>query len=235
MRRISGRLTATIRTLVLINLGVYLFYVFARDFRLFFQAHLALGPGFFAGEIWQPVTSLFVHLDFISFVLTTIGLWYVGTAVEQTRGARRCSALYFGAGVLSNLAVAGVAWLRQTGSVPFVDGCSFSVMALFVAFARVYGRQPVQFWPTTLMVQARHLVLMLSGISAAIIMAQHNWPLLAGLAVALIVGYFGGAPGGWRALMTALANARDLSKARRLRRRFGVIDGGDRPSKKYVN
>jgi hypothetical protein len=99
----------------------------------------------------------------------------------------------------------------------------------------MYGRQPVQFWPTTLMVQARHLVMMLAGISAIIIVAQHNWPLLAGLAVALVVGYFGGAPGGWRALMTALANARDLSKARRLRRRFGVIDGGDRPSKKYVN
>jgi membrane associated rhomboid family serine protease len=235
MRRITGRLTTTIRTLVLINLGVYLFYVFARDYRFFFQAHLALGPGFFAGELWQPLTSLFVHLDFVGFVLTTIGLWYVGTAVEQTRGARRCSVLFFGAGVLANLAVAGVAWLRGAGTIPFVDGCSFSVMALFVAFARVYGRQPVQFWPTTLTVQARHMVMMLAGIAAAITMAQHNWPLLAGLAVAIAVGYFGAGPGGWRTLMTFFANARDLSKARRLRRRFGVIDGGDRPSKKYVN
>jgi membrane associated rhomboid family serine protease len=235
MRRVTGRLTATIRTLFLINLGVYLFYVFARDYRPFFQQHLTLGPGFFAGELWQPFTSLFVHLDFVGFVLTAIGLWFVGSTVERTHGARRCSALFFGAGVLANLAVAGVTWLRGGGPTPFVDGCSLSVMALFVAFARVYGRQPVQFWPTTLMVQARHMVMMLAGLAALITLAQHNWPMLAGLAVALAVGYFGGAPGGWRALMTFFANARDLSKARRLRRRFGVIDGGDRPSKKYVN
>ena len=108
-------------------------------------------------------------------------------------------------------------------------------MALFVAFARMYGRQPVAFWPTTLMVQARYMVLGLAGIAALVTIAQGNWPWLAGLFVAIAVGFFGGAPGGWSTLRTFFANARDISKSRRLRRRFGVIDGGDRPSKKYVN
>src|SRR6476620_9927859 len=157
MRRISGRLTATIKALVLINLCVYLFYVFARDWRPFFESHLALGPG-------------------------------------------RTSVLFFTAGVLSNLVIAGVWGLRGFGPVPFVDGCSFSVMALFVAFARMYGRQPVQFWPTTLMVQARYMVLGLAGIAALVTIAQGNWPWLAGLFVAIAVGFFGGAPGGWSTL-----------------------------------
>jgi membrane associated rhomboid family serine protease len=235
MRRISGRLTATIKTLVLINLCVYLFYVFARDWRWFFEGHLALGPAFFGGELWQPLTSLFVHLDFIGFVLTTIGLWFVGSAVEQARGARRTSALFFISGLLANLAIAGVWRLRGFGAVPFVDGCSFSVMALFVAFARMYGRQPVQFWPTTLMVQARYMVLGLTAIAALVTVAQGNWPWLAGLFVAIVVGYFGAAPGGLSELRTFFANARDISRARRLRRRFGVIEGGGRPPKKYVN
>jgi membrane associated rhomboid family serine protease len=235
MRRISGRLTATIKTLVLINLCVYLFYVFARDWRPFFEGHLALGPAFFNGELWQPLTSLFVHLDFVGFVLTTIGLWFVGTAIEQARGPRRTSVLFFAAGLLANLVIAGVWRFRAVGPIPFVDGFSLSVMALFVAFARMYGRQPVAFWPTTLMVQARYMVLGLAGIAALVTVAQGNWPLLAGLFVAIAVGFFGGAPGGWSTLRTFFANARDISKSRRLRRRFGVIDGGDRPSKKYVN
>jgi membrane associated rhomboid family serine protease len=235
LRRISGRLTTTIKTLVLINLAVYLFYVFARDYRPFFEMHLALGPRFFDGELWQPITSLFVHLDFIGFVLTTIGLWFVGVAIEQTRGPARTTALYFGAGVLSNLAIAGVWRLRGFGPVPFVDGCSFSALALFVAFARMFGRQPVQFWPTTLMVQARYMVLGMTGIAVLVVLAQGNIPWLAGIAVAVAVGYFGAGPGGLSALRTFFANARDVSRARRLRRRFGVIEGGDRPSKKYVN
>jgi hypothetical protein len=85
------------------------------------------------------------------------------------------------------------------------------------------------------MVQARYMVLGLTGITALVTIAQGNWPALAGLFVAIAVGFFGGAPGGWSTLRTFFANARDVSKARRLRRRFGVIDGGGRPSKKYVN
>jgi membrane associated rhomboid family serine protease len=235
LRRISDRFTTTIKTLVLINLCVYLFYVFARDYRGFFQSHLALGPGFFTGELWQPFTSLFVHLDFLGFVLNNIGLWYAGVAIERTSGARRCSMLFFGAGLAANLTIAGVWKLRGFGPIPFVDGCAFSMTALFVAFARLYGRQAVQFWPTTLMVQARYLAMILIGIAAAVMLAQGNLPWLAGLAVAVGVGYFGAGPGGWSALRTWFANARDISKARRLRRRFGVIEGGERRPKKYVN
>jgi len=228
-------LTATIKTLVLINLCVYLVYVFARPWRPFFEGHLALGPAFFKGEIWQPLTSLFVHLDLIGFVLTTVGLWFVGIVIEQARGPRRTSVLFFTAGLLSNLVIAGGWALRGSGPVPFVDGCSFSVMALFVALARMYGRQPVQFWPITLAVQARYMVLGMAGIAALVTIAQGTRPALAGLFVAIAVGFFGGAAGGWSTLRTFFANARDISKARRLRRRFGVIDGGGRPSKKYVN
>ena len=202
-------MTATIKTLVLINLCVYLFYVFARDWRPFFEGHLALGPAFFKGEIWQPLTSLFVHLDFVGFVLTTIGLWFVGMAIEQARGPRRTSVLFFAAGLLANVVIAGVWRLRGFGPIPFVDGCSFSVMALFVAFARMYGRQPVQFWPTTLMVQARYMVLGLAGIAALVTIAQGNWPWLAGL--------FGLALWNRRSL-TGPALAGDVRTRRRLRR-----------------
>ena len=84
------------------------------------------------------------------------------------------------------------------------------------------------------MVQARYLVLILVGFPGASSRAR-DWHLLAGLAVAVIVGFFGAAPGGLTAIRTALAQARDIARARRLRRRFGVIEGGGRRPKKYVN
>jgi membrane associated rhomboid family serine protease len=234
LRRITGRLTTTIKTLVLINFCVYLFYVFARNYRGFFIQHLALGPGFFAGEIWQPVTSLFVHLDFIGFVLNTIGLWYAGVAIERTVGARRCTALYFAGGLLANLTIAGTWWLRGFGTIPFVDGCAFRHDGLFVAFARLYGRQPIQFWPTTLMVQARYLCLILVGIAQpscwrkVICRGWRVWPSRS--------------PSGSSARRRAAGDPAYLLRERArhldgppLRRRFGVIEGGERRSKKYVN
>ena len=169
LRRISGRMTADDqdagphRTLC-----VYLFYVFARDWRPFLEAHLALGPAFFKGELWQPLTSLFVHLDFVGFVLTTIGLWFVGHGDRAGAGA----AAHVGA--VLRRRTCWPTWSSRASGDSAVSGPSRSstavrsrVMALFVAFARMYGRQPVQFWPTTLMVQARYLVLILVGLRGA--------------------------------------------------------------------
>jgi hypothetical protein len=104
-----------------------------------------------------------------------------------------------------------------------------------VAFARIFGRQPVQLWLTNLSIQARYLVVILLGWQAAASLARGRWDSIAALAVAILIGYFGGAAGGLSELRTFFAQARDIAKARRLRRRFGVIDGGDRPSKKYIN
>jgi membrane associated rhomboid family serine protease len=235
LSRITGRLSPTVKTILIADTVIYLFYVVVRQSRPFMEQHLALGPRFFAGELWQPATSLFVHLDFIGFLFTMIGLWFIGGFIEKARGSRRSAALFFAGGVLANLTIAGVYRLLGRGPVPFDDGASYGVIALFVAFARLFGKQPVQLWPVPISLQARYLVGILLGFQAAANLARSSWASLAGLGVAIVVGYVGAAPGGMTQLRSFFANARDAVKVRRLRRRFGVIDGGDRPSKKYVN
>jgi membrane associated rhomboid family serine protease len=227
-------MTAAVKVFVVADLLIYLFYVLAPNVRGFVETHMALGPGLFKGEVWQPVTSLFTHLSLLGFVFSVIGLWFVGSVIEQMRGSGRFLALFFASGVLTNLTIAGAWRLRGYGPIPFIDGCSFVVIALFVAFTRAYGRQPVQFWPLTLTIQARYMAYVMIGLAAAVFAAQQDWHLLAGLPVAVAVGYFGAGPGGLAQLRDFFAHARDVAKVRR-RRRFGVIDGGDRPSKKYMN
>jgi membrane associated rhomboid family serine protease len=224
-----------VKTLLIVDTIIYVFYVVVRESRPFMELHLALGPRLFAGELWQPLTSLFVHMDFIGFLFTMIGLWFIGGFIERSRGSRRAAVLFFAGGALANLAIAGVYRLMGRGPVPFDDGASFAVVALFVAFARLYGRQPVGLWPVPIQLQARYLVLILLGFQALADLARSSWASLAGLAVAIVVGYLGAAPGGLAQIRSGLSNVRDAVKVRRIRRRFGVIDGGDRPSKKYVN
>jgi len=236
LRPITDRLSPTVKGILIADVAIFLFYVLVRESRGFMQTHLALGPRFFAGELWQPLTSLFVHIDPFAFLMSMIGFWFIGGFIERSRGRRRFVALFFGAGVLANLAIAGVYRWMGGGPTPFSDGCFLAIDALFVAMGRLFGRQPLQFWPFPISIQARFLILILLGFQALASLARADWPALAGLGVAVGVGFFGAAPGGFGVLRTALANARDAARARRLRRRFGVIEGGERPpKKKYVN
>jgi membrane associated rhomboid family serine protease len=225
---IIERLTPTIKTLVLANVFVYVFYLFVRPARAFMVGHFALGPGFFAGEVWQPLTSLFMHTSLL-FVLNLIGLWFVGAAVEKMRGTRPFLVLYLGAGVIVNLVIAVVSHLLPNETyLVRAEGCSYAVLALFVAFGRLMGRQQTRVI-SNLFMPARTLALVFVGLALVISLAQGDWGGVSGVLVAWGVGYLGGGPGGLRALWLSM-------KARRLRRRYRVFEGGkERPSKKYMN
>ena len=94
----------------------------------------------------------------------------------------------------------------------------------------------MQLWLTNLILQARYLVVILLGLAgggqrrraaAGTRWPRWRWPI--------VIGYFGAAAGGLTGERTFFAQARDVARVRRLRRRFGVIEGGERRSKKYVN
>jgi len=221
-------LTPAIKAFVIADAVIYALYVFVREARPPMMAHLALGPGLFSGELWQPITSLFVHFDLLGFVFNLIGLWFVGAFIERTQGTRRFVTLFLTAGVVANLALAGVNHLRPYRAGEISDGCSFAVLALFVAFGRIYGRAPAQVLGG-LFLQARHLALIFVAWGVLASLLRADWGQLAATLTAAGVGYLGAAPGG-------LSEAWNALKVRRLRRRYRVIDGGaPRPSRKYWN
>jgi membrane associated rhomboid family serine protease len=228
---IRDRLTPVIKVLVIAQTVVFAFYGLVPPLALLITNHLALGPEFFAGEIWQPFTSLFVHADWVSWALDLVGLWFVGAFTERTHGQRRFLWLYFGAGVLSNLLMAAVAHFStyQNGQIFF--GPSGAIMALFIAFGRSYGRAQTQVLGT-LFLEARTLSLLLLGFAVVSDIYRRNWAGLAGTLGAAAFGYFwaGGSP---RELFQFLRGL----MPRRGRRRYQVLDGGQAPPRRktYIN
>jgi hypothetical protein len=80
-----------------------------------------------------------------------------------------------------------------------------------------------------LSMQAQTTALIFVGFAAVASLARADWAGLAGTAVTAAVGYLGAAPGGLAAAWASL-------KAKRLRRRYRVFEGGrGRSNKKYVN
>jgi membrane associated rhomboid family serine protease len=224
-RSIIGRLSSAIKALIVAETVIFAFFLLAIPLRPVMAAHLALGPRLFAGEYWQLATSLFLHIDPNRFLYSVLGIWWAGSDVERAHGTRRMLALFFVAGILANLAFAVVSRALLGEVMPF-GGASLAVLALFVAFGRIYGRTMVNLFGV-FAVQARYIAIAFVGWDVVFALAAVNWAELAGIAVATLVGYLLAVPG-------ALDSFWDGLKVRRLRRRYRVIDGG-RPPKKYVN
>jgi membrane associated rhomboid family serine protease len=227
--RIVERLTPAVKVFVIVIALLYAFYVFVRDARPLIETHLALGPRLFAGEVWQPITSLFVELNPLGFVFNVIGLWSIGASMERMQGTRRFLLLFFISGVLANLAIAGVYYLLRIAPVYYDDGCWFPVLAMLVAFGASLGRSQVQLWGG-LFLQARTVAIIFLVWSIVAHAARKEWGHIAGALVASLVGLVAGTAGGVGGLWANL-------RARRLRRRYQVLEGGaGRPAKKrYLN
>ncbi|MBN2573976.1 MAG: rhomboid family intramembrane serine protease [Deltaproteobacteria bacterium] len=217
MRPFTQRLSPTIRNLVVAESVVFGLLIMAKPLREPAVLHLALGPGVWAGELWQPLTSLFVHFELWSFFFNMLGLWFVGATIEHVLGRRRFFLLFFGTGLAANLAVAGLmALLGRPSANP---GCGDSVLALFVALGVVYGRTPVRVFGQ-LVLQARILTWILIGMAILSLLFQAAWPLLGGTLVAIVLGYFmaGGRTGLFAEFIAGLRGRR--------RGGFDVLDGG---------
>jgi membrane associated rhomboid family serine protease len=59
-------------------------------------------------KIWQPVTSMFVHADFMHLLFNMIGLFFFGRMLEQAFGTKRFLIYYFVCGIGASLIY--IAW-----------------------------------------------------------------------------------------------------------------------------
>jgi membrane associated rhomboid family serine protease len=233
MRPITERLSPTIRNLVIAQAALFFTYVMVAPLQATILAHLALGPRLFAGEVWQLVTVLFVHIDPLSFLMSMIGLWFVGVTIERSLGRRRFFLLFFGSGLVANLVIAGLSFgfpPTLSAALPIYNvGCGDSVLALFVAFGVAYGRSPVRIWGA-LALPARVLAWILVAWAVLALLLQAAWINLAGTLLSQGVAYLlaGGRIGIVSEFFAGLRG--------KPRSKFDVLDGGRGKGKnKYVN
>lgn len=219
MRPITDRLSPVIKLLVIVDALLFCFYAVVKPSQPFFDLHLALNPNFLArSEVWQAVTSLFVHLDFLSFAFNVLGLWFVGATIERQMGTRRFLTLFFVAGVVTNVVIILLA--MSMGGQQIYAGCSNVVLAMFVVFGTIYDRTPARILGG-LELEARYLAMILVGFSFLADATRGAWPALAGDLVAVFIGYV--MAGGRGEFVGRLWGG---MRAKRVRRRYQVLEGG---------
>lgn len=133
------------KALVGINVAVYLFMMMTNRFSdaesngQFFQEWGLVPSLFLAGSWWQPLTCLFIHGGPMHLLMNMIGLWSLGTPIENTIGSTRFTWLYFISGASSSLfVIAGYLFNPDTVSGGATVGASGAVLGILGALALFY-------------------------------------------------------------------------------------------------
>lgn len=148
-------------------------------------AALTLGHGFAAGQLWQPLSAVFLYPDGAlgGLVGTLILQWFVGGHLEALWGTARYLTLCLSAAVLGYL-VLGLIGLGVPGALVIPQGGTTPAdLAAVIGFGVVYARQPVQLFGA-LPLTGRGLAALLAGVIILAPLIREGWPGSVPLAVA---------------------------------------------------
>ena len=151
----TWHITPTIKKLIYINLGVFLFtlllQIFSRGLANQFIMLFGLVPNsFLHGYLWQPFTYLFLHGGFMHLFFNMFGLWMFGMPLERDWGRRRFLKYYFLTGVGAGLFSVLMTWITATGGgaamramlIPTI-GASGAIYGILLAFGLLYPNAPI--------------------------------------------------------------------------------------------
>ena len=142
----------------------------------------ALYPPYVRGfRLWQPITHMFVHVDFWHILFNMYALVMFGTIVEQVLGAKRFLILYFVSGLGAAALQTFAEWLSVfvfgVGYLSLSMGASGAIYGILVAFAMLYPhvKMTLLFPPVTL--EAKWMVLIFIGLELLLGFFEPQWTL----------------------------------------------------------
>ncbi len=166
-----------VRNIILASLAIYIVILLLVSFASTAgQALLALGildPGHVRqGWIWQLVTYAFMYMDPLQFVLSLLGIYFLGGAVEERIGPTRFYGLFFGSLVLS--AIAGFA-LSLTGVIAQgpAMGSGAAANAILMVFYLFNRGAPIMLFPIPIQIPVKWIVLFTAAIETAYLLLSH--------------------------------------------------------------
>jgi membrane associated rhomboid family serine protease len=226
---LRGRLTRGAAWLVGIVAAVFLVYLFgnARVKTALVDA-LVLSPYalFHDGHVWTLVTSavFYPSQDVVAFLLDGLMLFLFVPVLERWWGTKRFVVFVLATSVLGNLAAAAVGAALGAPLTP-IYGLTPFIYGSIVAFGVLFAEQPVQLFGV-MPVKGRSLALGAAALMALMVLLERQWVRGAGAFTAMAVAY----------VMTSGAWTPNLWWLRwkrwRVRRKLGVVDGGQLSTRK---
>ena len=124
---------------------------------------LAFDPSNALSRPWTFVTYMFVHADFLHLLANSLGLWMLGSAVEQRLGGEKFLLYYLYCGV--GAAIFALILSRFAVVAPFV-GASGAILGLAVALAVLWPDAEMIIIPIPIPMKARTFAIVLVAFNA---------------------------------------------------------------------
>jgi membrane associated rhomboid family serine protease len=126
------------------------------------------------GWIWQFVTYAFMYVDPMQFVLSLLGVYFLGGAVEDSIGSARFFGLFFGSVILSG--IAGFALSVFPGGVIAhgeAMGSGAAANAILMVFYLLNRGAPIMLFPIPIQIPVKWIVLFTAAIEVAYLLLSH--------------------------------------------------------------
>lgn len=182
-----------VRQIILASVAIYvvilLLVAFAQGTG---QAVLRLGmldPAFIRqGWLWQFVTYAFMYVDPIDFVLSLVGIYFLGAAVEERVGFYRFYGLFFGSLILSGFAgfVLSLTHVIAQGSA---YGSGAAANAILMVFFLLNRGAPIMLFPLPIQIPVKWIVVGIAAIETAYLLLYHFALFYCVLLLGLGAGY----------------------------------------------
>ena len=167
------------RRLVLWNLGSYFLFlllgVFDKGLAGSLTLRLALIPELVLhrGWIWQLGTYWIIHSGILSTAFELLSLWFLGSFLESTHGARWLGEIFFCSVLGAGLAGLAISLVSPLAAAPLY-GCWGGIFGLLIAFGVLYADMEFMMFPLPMQIKAKYLVAVYLLIALAMLFTEEK-------------------------------------------------------------
>jgi membrane associated rhomboid family serine protease len=124
------------------------------------------------GWLWQFVTYAFMYVDPWQFVLSLVGIYFLGTAVEERVGFTAFYGLFFTSVVLSGIAgfLLSLTGLIAQGPAWGSGAAANAILMVFYLFNR---GAPIMLFPIPIQIPVKWIVLFFAALETAYLLLYH--------------------------------------------------------------
>ena len=124
------------------------------------------------GWLWQLVTYTFMYVDPLDFAFSLVGIYFLGTAVEESVGFSRFYSLFFGSVILSGVAGCVLSFSRVVAQDPAL-GSGAAANAILMVFYLLNRGAPIMLFPIPIRIPVKWIVLGTAAIETAYLLLNH--------------------------------------------------------------
>jgi membrane associated rhomboid family serine protease len=166
-----------VRQLILASVAIYVVILLLMSFaQPTGQMVLALGildPAHLRqGWVWQFVTYAFMYVDPLDFVLSLVGVYFLGSAVEERVGYASFYSLFFVSIVLAAIAGFALSLTHMVAQGPAL-GSGAAANAILMVFYLFNRGAPIMLFPIPIQIPVKWIVLLTAAIETAYLLLSH--------------------------------------------------------------